>query len=68
MERVVILVDVQNIYHTVRQGFSTGFDYNQFWREVSAGREVVKAIAYATDRAMPNNNNFRIFCAPLVLK
>lgn len=59
MERVVILVDVQNIYHTVRQGFSTGFDYNQFWREVSAGREVVKAIAYATDRGDAKQQQFQ---------
>ena len=59
MQRVVILVDVQNIYHTVRQGFATGFDYNQFWREVSAGREVVKAIAYATERGDEKQRQFQ---------
>ena len=59
MERVVILVDVQNIYYTVRQGFSTGFDYNRFWREVTDGREVVKAIAYATDRGDAKQQQFQ---------
>lgn len=59
MERVVILVDVQNIYYTVRQGFATGFDYNRFWREVTDGREVVKAIAYATDRGDAKQQQFQ---------
>lgn len=59
MERVVILVDVQNIYYTVRQGFATGFDYNEFWRQVTDGREVVKAIAYATDRGDAKQQQFQ---------
>ena len=59
MERVVILVDVQNIYYTVRQGFAASFDYNQFWRDVTAGREVVKAIAYATERGDPKQQQFQ---------
>lgn len=59
MERVVILVDVQNIYYTVRQGFATGFDYNRFWQEATEGREVVKAIAYATDRGDAKQQQFQ---------
>lgn len=59
MERVVILVDVQNIYHTVRQAFATGFDYNRFWRDVAGGREVVKAIAYATDKGDAKQQQFQ---------
>lgn len=59
MERVVILVDVQNIYYTVRQGFATGFDYNEFWRQVAGDREVVKAIAYATDRGDAKQQQFQ---------
>lgn len=59
MEPVVILVDVQNIYYTVRQSFATGFDYNAFWRQVTDGREVVKAIAYATDRGDAKQQQFQ---------
>ncbi len=59
MERVVILVDVQNIYYTVRQGFSKSFDYNRFWREAAGGRKVVKAIAYATDRGDEKQQQFQ---------
>ncbi|HZJ94384.1 MAG TPA: NYN domain-containing protein [Thiopseudomonas sp.] len=59
MERVVILVDVQNIYHTTRQGFATGFDYNRFWQQATEGREVVKAIAYATDRGDTKQQQFQ---------
>ncbi len=59
MERVVILVDVQNIYHTTRQGFATGFDYNRSWQQATEGREVVKAIAYATDRGDTKQQQFQ---------
>ena len=59
MERVVILVDVQNIYYTVRQRFAAGFDYNHFWQVAAGGREVVKAIAYATDRGDAKQRQFQ---------
>src|SRR6202046_3527047 len=50
LESVAIFVDVQNIYYTTRQQFSRHFDYNKFWAEVTRGRKVVKAIAFAIDR------------------
>ncbi|MDY7219637.1 NYN domain-containing protein [Denitrificimonas sp. JX-1] len=59
MQSVVILVDVQNIYHTVRQSYATGFDYNAFWRHATDGRKVVKAIAYATDRGDAKQQQFQ---------
>ena len=49
-EKVGIFVDVQNIYYTCRQAYNSNFDYNKFWAEVTRDREVVCAIAYATDR------------------
>ena len=49
MESVAIFVDVQNIYYTTRQQCSRHFDYNKFWAEATKNREVVKAIAFATD-------------------
>ncbi|WP_026016614.1 NYN domain-containing protein [Catenovulum agarivorans] len=49
-KKLLILVDVQNVYYTTKQAYNGRFDYNKFWAEVSNGREVVKAIAYAIDR------------------
>ena len=59
MSRVVILVDVQNVYYTTRQAYAASFDYNRLWREVSADHEVVKAIAYATERGDEKQRQFQ---------
>ena len=58
-EKVSIFVDVQNIYYTSRQAFGRNFDYNAFWREVTEGREVVHAIAYAIDRGDEKQRQFQ---------
>lgn len=50
MQKVAILVDVQNIYYTTRQAFGRQFDYRAFWAEVTEGQEVVAAFAYAIER------------------
>lgn len=59
MSNVTILVDVQNIYYTSREAFQRNFDYNAFWRQVTAGRTVVKAIAYAIDRGDEKQRQFQ---------
>jgi uncharacterized LabA/DUF88 family protein len=59
MEKVVILVDVQNIYYTTRQAHNCNFDYNAFWAEVTKNRTVVKAIAYAIDRGDEKQREFQ---------
>jgi uncharacterized LabA/DUF88 family protein len=51
LESVAVFVDVQNIFYTTRQSFSRHFDYASFWREVTKDRTVVKATAFAIDRA-----------------
>lgn len=58
-KRVAIFVDVQNIYYTTRQAFNANFDYNAFWRQVTANREVVKATAFAIDRSDPKQQQFQ---------
>ena len=50
MKKISIFVDVQNIYYTTRSAYQRNFDYNKFWYEVTDGREIVTAIAYAIDR------------------
>ncbi len=59
MEKVAILVDVQNVYYTVRDAYGKHFDYNRFWAQVTAGREVVKAFAYAIDRGDHKQREFQ---------
>ena len=50
MERVAIFVDVQNIYYTTKQYYQRHFNYNAFWIQATANREVVAAFAYAIDK------------------
>ena len=49
MEKIALLVDVQNIYYTTRQAFSRQFNYRAFWSTVTEGRELVSACAYAIE-------------------
>lgn len=59
MKKVSIFVDVQNIYYTTKQQFNANFDYNKFWELVTNDREVVSAIAYATNRNDPKQIRFQ---------
>ena len=59
MKRVAIFVDVQNIYYTTRQAFNAHFNYNEFWKRVTAEREVVRAIAFAVDRGDEKQRQFQ---------
>ena len=59
VQKISIFVDVQNIYYTCRQAYQANFDYNKFWTEVTQGREVVRAIAYATDRGDEKQMQFQ---------
>lgn len=58
-EKISIFVDVQNIYYTCREAHGRNFDYNKFWAQVTAGREVVSAFAYATDRNDEKQQQFQ---------
>jgi uncharacterized LabA/DUF88 family protein len=59
MEKVTILVDVQNIYYTTKQAYGRGFDYNEFWKQVTSNREVLSAIAYSSDRGDSKQRQFQ---------
>ena len=58
-EKISIFVDVQNIYYTCRKTYARNFDYNKFWAKVTAGREVVSAFAYATERGDEKQQQFQ---------
>ena len=59
MEKVSILVDVQNVYYTTRQAFGRHFDYNQFWANATAQRTVLHASAYAIAREDDKQKQFQ---------
>ena len=50
MDRVAVFADVQNVYYTVKQQYNCHFNYGSFLSEATAGRNLVKAIAYAVDK------------------
>jgi uncharacterized LabA/DUF88 family protein len=58
-ETVSIFVDVQNVYYTCRQVYGRNFDYNRFWAEATRDRQLVSALAYATDRGDPKQQQFQ---------
>ncbi len=59
MEKVVVFVDVQNIYYTTKHFHNCHFNYNTFWAKATSNREVVKAIAYAIDRSDEKQKQFQ---------
>ncbi len=59
MEKIVLLVDVQNIYYTTKQSYNCSFDYNKFWAKATSNRHVIKAIAYAIDRNDEKQKQFQ---------
>ena len=59
LEKVSIFVDVQNIYYTCRQAYKRSFDYNKFWAQAIAERELVGAWAYATHRGDEKQMQFQ---------
>lgn len=59
MEKVAIFVDVQNVYYTSRQAFGRNFDYNKFFAKATAGRVLIKAVAYAIDRGDSKQREFQ---------
>jgi uncharacterized LabA/DUF88 family protein len=59
MQKVVVFVDVQNIYYTTKEFHNCHFNYNTFWAKATSNREVVKAIAYAIDRGDEKQKQFQ---------
>ena len=59
MTKVAIFVDIQNVYHTVREAYGKNFDYNKFWAQVTADRDVVAAFCYAIDRGDQKQREFQ---------
>lgn len=59
MMKVAIFVDIQNVYYTTREAYGRNFDYNKFWAQATANRDVVKAVCYAIDRGDKKQREFQ---------
>lgn len=59
MQKVAIFADVQNIYYTCRHRYQKHFNYSAFWRQATAGRQVVAAYAYAIERGDTKQRGFQ---------
>ncbi|MFB9868800.1 LabA-like NYN domain-containing protein [Vreelandella sulfidaeris] len=59
MLKVAIFVDVQNVYYTVREAYGKNFDYNKFWAQATANRDVISAYCYAIDKGDQKQRQFQ---------
>jgi uncharacterized LabA/DUF88 family protein len=59
LQKIALFVDVQNIYYTSKQAYQRQFDYQKFWTQATANREVVAAIAYAIDKGDSKQLSFQ---------
>jgi uncharacterized LabA/DUF88 family protein len=59
MEKLLVLVDVQNVYYTTRQIFRRNFDYNRFWQQLELQGNIEQAFAYAIERGDPKQRQFQ---------
>ena len=57
--KTAIFIDVQNIYYTTRDTFKRSFDYKRFWNHIESKDEIIKAIAYATDKGDERQQKFQ---------
>ncbi len=57
-QRVAVLVDTQNLYHTSQHLYSRNIDYSSLLDKAVQDRELVRAIAYAIRAAAPEEERF----------
>jgi uncharacterized LabA/DUF88 family protein len=57
-QRVAMLADAQNLYHSAQSLYSRNIDYSELLSEGVAGRELVRAIAYVIRADSPEEERF----------
>jgi len=57
-QRVAVLADAQNLYHTAQSLYSRNVDYSGLLKEATAGRELTRAIAYVIRADSPEEERF----------
>jgi uncharacterized LabA/DUF88 family protein len=57
-QRVAVLVDAQNLYHSAHSLYSRNIDYSALLEESVSDRELVRAIAYVIRADSPDEERF----------
>ncbi len=57
-QRVAVLADSQNLYHTAQSLYSRNIDYAALLEEAVDGRELTRAIAYVIQADAPEEESF----------
>jgi uncharacterized LabA/DUF88 family protein len=57
-QRIAVLVDSQNLYHTAQSMFSRNIDYAELLEAAVDGRELTRAIAYVIRADAPEEESF----------
>ncbi len=57
-QRVGIFVDVQNMYYSARNVYSSKVDFEALLNKATQNRKVTRAIAYAIESETPDEENF----------
>jgi uncharacterized LabA/DUF88 family protein len=57
-QRVALLADAQNLYHTAQSLYSRNIDYSALLEKGASDREVVRAIAYVIRADSPDEESF----------
>jgi uncharacterized LabA/DUF88 family protein len=57
-QRVAVLVDAQNLYHSAHSLYSRNIDYSALLDKSVSGRELVRAIAYVIRADSPDEERF----------
>jgi uncharacterized LabA/DUF88 family protein len=57
-QRVGIFVDVQNLYYSARNIYSSRVNFNEVLKEALGGRKLIRAIAYVVKADMPEEQTF----------
>jgi len=57
-QRVAVLMDVQNLYHSAKNLYGARVNFKNLLLEATAGRQLIRAIAYATKADEPGEGSF----------
>ncbi|MFC4989878.1 MULTISPECIES: NYN domain-containing protein [Saliphagus] len=57
-QRVAVLADAQNLYHTAQTIYSRNIDYSELLAEGVSGRQLTRAIAYVIRADSPEEESF----------
>lgn len=57
-QRIGIFIDVQNLYYSARALYGTKVNFGEIVKTATAGRKLVRAIAYAVKAEMPEEQGF----------